>query len=123
MKNTKQKILVLDIVNNNRCHSNAEDIYNIARKTIPNISLGTVYRNLNSLVEEKHIKRIKMDDGIDRFDNMIYPHDHFICTKCNTIIDVDEVNHCDFKEISGNKVMSYEIYYKGICKNCLEEEK
>ena len=123
MKNTKQKMLVLDIVNKNHCHSSAEDIYKIARKTLPNISLGTVYRNLKTLVDEKKVKRIKMDDGIDRFDHVSYPHDHFICEKCGMIIDVKNEKICTLTDIYDNKVMGYEIYYRGICKKCLEEEK
>ena len=123
MKNTKQKMLVLDIVNKNHCHSSAEDIYKIARKTLPNISLGTVYRNLKTLVDEKKVKRIKMDDGIDRFDHVSYPHDHFICEKCGMIIDVENEKICTLTDIYDNKVMGYEIYYRGICKKCLEEEK
>lgn len=116
-------MLVLDIVNKNHCHSSAEDIYKIARKTLPNISLGTVYRNLKTLVDEKKVKRIKMDDGIDRFDHVSYPHDHFICEKCGMIIDVENEKICTLTDIYDNKVMGYEIYYRGICKKCLEEEK
>lgn len=121
MRNSKQKNLILNIVNNNRCHFNAEQIYLEARKTISDISLGTVYRNLNNLVLENKIRRIKMEDGTDRFDHNNDFHEHFICRECNSIIDVKENKKNLPKSIDGNQVISYEVTYKGICKKCLKE--
>ena len=71
MRNTKQKQLILQIINNSTNHLNAFEVYEEARKSMPNISLGTVYRNLNMLVEEKNARRLKATNGIDRFDNTI----------------------------------------------------
>lgn len=107
MRNTKQKILIYHIINHSCDHLTAEQIYQEARISIPNISLGTVYRNLNNLVEEKKVRIIKMEDGTDRFDHMNDFHGHFICIKCNNIIDVQSEDR-DFPEnINGNQVMSY----------------
>ena len=64
MKNTKQKELILNIINNNYNHLSADEIYKKCQKTISNISLGTVYRNLNNLVKEQKIKRLS---GLIRF--------------------------------------------------------
>ena len=121
MKNTKQKLLILDIVENSCSHYSAEQIYIQARKTMSKISLGTVYRILNSLVDSGDIRRIKADDGVDHFDHNKDCHAHFICNKCDLIIDIEN-KHSFEKFVSENKVMSCEILYKGICKNCLEEE-
>ena len=60
MRNTTQRNLILDITNNSCEHLTAEEVYEIARKSISNISLGTVYRNLNILVELQKIRKIKM---------------------------------------------------------------
>lgn len=122
MRETKQKNLILEIVNKSYDHLSAEDIYNIAKKEIPNISLGTVYRNLNLLFENGNIRKIKLDDNIDHYDNIKNEHNHFICNKCNTIYDVFE-NEKNHKKLDCGIVMNYEKIYKGICNSCIKEEK
>ena len=120
MRNTKQKNLILSIVENSFSHPTAEDIYNICRKDIINISLGTVYRNLNLLVNQGLIKRIKMENNIDRFDNLKETHAHFICIECGKIIDLDSKYIVGKNEINENIVLDCEVNYKGICKECRE---
>lgn len=121
MRNTKQKELILTIINQSYSHPTAIEIYKECRKEISNISLGTVYRNLNLLVDQLQIKRIKMPNNVDRYDRIENKHIHFICTACNKITDLE-----DLKEkptmINENKVFDYEMNFKGICKNCLEKE-
>lgn len=117
MRHTKQRDLILSIVNNNYTHPTALDIYNLCRKEIPNISLGTIYRNLNSLVEDNLIKRIKMPNNIDRFDQS-YSHAHFICIKCNNVIDLGREFIIDKDVIDNNKVVDCEVNFRGICSEC-----
>lgn len=118
MRNTKQKNLIYQIVDNSISHLDAYSIYKLCKKEMPNISLGTVYRNLSNLVSENKIKKIKID-SIDRYDKNIF-HYHFICRKCKSIIDISGDNFKDIKTIDGNLVDDYEIKFKGICKKCLE---
>lgn len=119
---TKQNALILSIIDNSCEHLSAFDIYKKCLLTISNISLGTVYRNLNNLVDAKKIRRIIDFNGVEHFDNLKKTHNHFICSKCMNIFDVfDNVNiplDCDL-----GKVINYEIIYNGICHNCEEEEK
>jgi len=117
MRNTKQKNLIFEIINSSYDHLNAYQVYDIARVDMPNISLGTVYRNLSNLVKNGNIREIEVDGTLhfDRNDK----HVHFICNTCGDIIDVfdnivDENNY-----INGNLVMDYEIKLKGICKKCV----
>lgn len=123
MRNTKQKEVILNIVNHNYNHLTALEIYEEARKIIPDISLGTVYRNLNLLVELKKIRLIKMKDNTNRFDRIDDRHSHFICLKCGKIIDIYENYLDNQKIIDENIVMDYEINFKGICKSCSKERK
>lgn len=116
MRQTKQKKLILDIINHSCTHPTANEIYLKCVKEMPNISLGTVYRNLNVLVQAKQIKKITMD-GYDRYDNLIKPHHHFICLDCGEIIDV---NYDLDTYLDGNKIVDYE--FKGICHKCLGKE-
>ena len=121
MRNTRQKELILDIINNSYSHPSAYDIYLLCRKEIPNISLGTVYRNLNTLVETNMIQKIKSTDNIDRYDKILN-HSHFICIKCNKIIDINE--KVDYNEYVGNnKVLNCKLILEGLCEVCRKEEK
>ncbi len=120
-RNTKQSKLILDIINKSCDHLNASEVYQECLKSIKNISLGTVYRNLNNLVDNNMIRKIIDLNGVEHFDNFKCLHNHFICVNCLKIIDVfDEINvplKCDF-----GKIVNYEIFYKGICYKCLEKE-
>ena len=122
MRNTKQKQLILQIINNSINHLNAFEVYEEARKSMPNISLGTVYRNLNMLVEEKNARRLKATNRIDRFDNTKTQHHHFVCVKCGKYYDVfDKIELKNLKENFGI-IENYEIQINGICNDCLKEE-
>ena len=122
MRNTKQKELILEIINNSHSHPTAYDIYKLSRKTIPNISLGTVYRNISLLLENNQIKKIDTNDDICRYDNIKKRHPHFICNKCGTIIDIYDDYFINVKDIFGNIVNDYDIKFTGICKNCQRKE-
>ena len=122
MRKSKQNDLILEIINNSYNHPNAYMIYESCKKEIPNISLGTVYRNLNNLVNNMQIKRIKMPDNIDRYDRINNFHAHFICLKCMEIYDLDFKDKFFHDNLNGNKVLDYEISFKGICKNCLSDK-
>ena len=121
MRNTKQKTLILEIVNNSYNHMNATQIYLECKKQIPNISLGTVYRNLNTLVNDNLIVRIKTNDNIDRFDKNI-KHSHIICNLCGKIDDIFVDYLEKLPNIKNFDVMNYELIFNGICKNCKEKE-
>lgn len=122
MRNTKQKEVILNIINNSFNHLNANGVYLEARKIIPNISLGTVYRNLNNLVDENKIIRLKMSDGVDRFDKNII-HAHIVCSACGKIDDVMYDYIKKLPNIKDYEVMNYDLRFIGKCKECLEKEK
>lgn len=121
MRNTKQKELILEIIKYSYSHPTALEIYQKSREKISNISLGTIYRNLNILVNQQLIRRIKMPNNIDRYDKVNNDHIHFICLKCNKVLDLEKIENTPTM-INENKVLDYEVNYKGICKNCLEKE-
>ena len=118
MRYTKQKNLIFEIVNNSYEHLNAYQVYEMARKKISNISLGTVYRNLSCLVEENKIRKIDVS-GTLRFDRNDR-HAHFVCNNCGDIIDIFNSALNNDEYIDGNLVVDYDIRLKGICKKCME---
>ena len=119
MRSSKQRELIELIVNSSHIHPTAEEIYEISKETIPNISLGTVYRNLNTLVSEKLIRKIKVDEVKYRYDHNKDKHAHFICTKCSNIIDLPENIFKNMDKFDGNIVTDIDLSLTGICKDCL----
>lgn len=120
MKNSKQRELVLSIVNSSHSHPTAEEVYFECRKSLPNISLGTVYRNLKALAESNEIIRIKSKDNTYRYDNNVRKHAHFVCRECGKLFDVSTNLLDEIQSIDDHKVLDYEITFEGICKDCLK---
>lgn len=115
MSQHQQRLLA--IVNSVCCHPTAEEIHAMARKDSPRISLGTVYRNLNALVDANKIRRLSIPGKPDRFDKTM-PHDHLICTKCNTVIDIETIScHC-LNLPKGITVQSFDVMAYGLCSDC-----
>ena len=119
MNNSKQRNLILEIINTSTSHPSANMIYEIARKTIPNISLGTVYRNLNFLLEHGMIKKLKTNGKVCRYDRIFNIHNHFVCSKCGEVFDIFDDEVLIPKEMSGHMINNCEINYTGICANCI----
>lgn len=85
---TKQRQLVLAIVNESEDHLTAEEIFIEAKNRISSIAFATIYNNLNVLVNEKYISRVKSPGNPDRFDKLTIPHEHVVCDYCGHIMDV-----------------------------------
>lgn len=107
-----------------RCdHPTAEMVYQDVKQALPNISLGTVYRNLILLTERGEILKLSMPDGPDRFDGNICPHVHFICKECGELSDLfvpepESVFQQIVPEFKG-EVHSGAIQLFGLCEGCL----
>lgn len=115
---TKQKKIILDIIQNSMSHLTAEEIFSLAKNEVPSISLGTVYRNLGVLADEKLIRKLTTPFGKDAYDKSIIPHGHIICPVCGKIDDYnsDDVDHIikrDFEEF-----VSYELNITRVCNYC-----
>lgn len=118
MRETRQGKFILMLLNRSYNHLSAYDIYEMCKIEFPNISLATVYRNLNKLVSIGMVKRIKTNN-IDRFDRMDR-HPHFICVKCGRIIDLKNDFKLDLP--AGFEIIDYEINFKGVCDKCQKGE-
>lgn len=120
-RNTKQRQIILDAVRSRCDHPTANEIFSQVSKKYPNISLGTVYRNLDILAELGEINKIKLNDA-DRFDLTVVPHNHFYCTKCKRIFDIDVPYSVkeDDRKIEGFYIESHQTIYSGICPDCQE---
>lgn len=96
MRYSKQRELVMQTVQQLCDHPTAEEIYDKAAQECPNLSLGTVYRNLNSLVEAGRVRRVSIPGKADRFDHTLPWHSHLYCTVCGGVTDA---------EVDGKQVM------------------
>jgi Fe2+ or Zn2+ uptake regulation protein len=122
-RNTKQRAVILEILHKGGSHPTAEAIYHEARKVLPNISLGTVYRNLNFLREQGLAREIRTNsESSSRFEGECPPHAHFHCTECQAVIDLplptclEEVPWKGETDISS--VNSLDLHVIGSCKGC-----
>lgn len=106
-------------------HPTAETVYLNVKKEFPNISLGTVYRNLSLLAELGDIQKISTGVGPDRFDGNPAPHYHFFCNECGRVIDL-EMKGIDHINIIASDQFDGEIdgnitYFYGKCSECLKK--
>ena len=120
MRNTKQRSLVLDIINSSYNHPTAYMVHQECIKVMPNISLGTVYRNLNALVNLGEVQRLELPNQMTRYDKILC-HDHFICINCGNVYDLKRSNISYDEVIDGNRIYACKISYEGICCDCLEK--
>lgn len=120
-RKSKQRDAIITELKSRYDHPTAMDLFISVREKFPNISLGTLYRNLSQLEESGMVIRI-FDGSIDRFDGNCTPHAHFKCTSCGKIYDtfIDNIYsfNCDDDNIS--QVCGYNLMLFGICKSCDE---
>ena len=119
MRNSKQRDLIIDIIKGRCDHPTADMIYTSAREVNPNISLGTVYRNLKLLTDEKMIITLETEDKRLHYDGDISRHSHFICNNCGKIIDLFKPASVpeELNEI-GAEISSEKCIYYGNCPEC-----
>ncbi|MCQ2450951.1 MAG: transcriptional repressor [Clostridia bacterium] len=119
-KYSRQREAILKVLKNSKAHPSASFIYEEVRKEIPNISLGTVYRNLAELGKSGEILEISVGDGTERYDGDISPHIHFACRKCGKIIDYPLKNDMfsEFATESGFAADTTVCVVYGLCEEC-----
>ena len=121
-RKTKQKETIISVLRGTNSHPTADWIYNEVRKEIPNISLGTVYRNLRQLCEKGEILELDLCNSVSRFDGRKDNHYHFRCDNCQRIFDVDEPVDGKIDKrvarISGFKISSHRLEFRGLCNDC-----
>ncbi len=122
LKHSKQRDAIKNFLITRKDHPSADVVYSQVREAFPNISLGTVYRNLTLLAEIGEIARIRVGDGMDHFDADISSHYHFICSECGSVIDLDmdsisQINKTASANFDG-QIDGHVTYFYGICPNC-----
>ena len=85
---SKKREAILAAIQGTSCHPSAEWIYQQLKPSHPDLSLGTVYRNLIFFQERGDIRSVGVIQGQERFDAVVTPHSHFVCEYCGAVIDL-----------------------------------
>ena len=121
MKNySRQREAILQVLRSTDTHPTAAEVYERVRELIPNISLGTVYRNLDALSASGDILSISVGDGNNHFDGDNSNHLHLNCRHCGKIIDatVDSDSLNSFVKEKGFTPDTLVCVVYGICSDC-----
>jgi Fe2+ or Zn2+ uptake regulation protein len=126
-RETKQRAAILKVLRNTRVHPTADWIYEEVKKEIPNISKGTVYRNLQVLQENGAVSELNLNGTVSRFEAKQESHYHFRCEQCGRVIDVDvpvekKLDQRVAKK-TGLKISNHQLEFRGICHDCQHQQK
>ena len=127
-RNTIQRTLVLNNVQGRCDHPTADEVFAAVSADQPQISRGTVYRNLHYLAENGKIRRVELPGTADRFDWRTEPHCHVQCLGCGRVDDVDvgEIREMDalaacITDVHGYRIDSHKITFRGLCPACRQQ--
>ena len=123
---TRQRKTILNILRQTKSHASADEIYELVRKQLPRISLGTVYRNLEVLAKMGLIQKLELGGTIKRFDWNPNKHYHIRCLVCGQVDDapIAPLNQLE-DELYGATVFSiigHRLEFEGLCPDCTEKE-
>lgn len=123
---TRQRAVILEELRNSDAHPSADELYQMVRKRLPRISLGTVYRNLEILAELGNIQKLELSGSLKRYDSDPHRHYHIRCVGCDKVVDApiaplnqleDELYHTTVFEIIGHN-----LEFTGLCPDCSREQ-
>ena len=123
LRMTRQRKVILEELRKVDTHPSADEVYEMVRKRLPRISLGTVYRNLEILSEKGEIQKLETGCTFKRFDGIAENHYHLRCLHCDRVVDAPAdfdvaVNH-DLKNATAFKIIGHRLEFIGICPDCL----
>jgi len=122
---SKQRKVILEELQKVTSHPTADEVYDMVRKIIPRISLGTVYRNLEFLSSKGLVLKLGAPGAQKRFDGTPEPHPHIRCEVCTSVADVEcevEVPTIPDSCTSGYKILNTNVEFVGICPRCQETQ-
>lgn len=128
MNHSRQRDMIMDYLMSVKTHPTADEVYKNVRLKEPDISLGTVYRNLNLLADNNMITRLHMSDGIDHYDADMQEHHHLYCRECKRVYDLQMKLPTPIKKMvkaaddcSNDSIEGCILFFHGVCENCKNE--
>jgi Fur family peroxide stress response transcriptional regulator len=123
---TRQRKVVLDVVQAVDTHPTAGEVFEAARKLMPAISFATVYNSLRYLKQEGLVREVAFGSGASRYDRETDRHDHAICTACGTLVDFDLPGTVELIRAAARasrfKAESVHLTLVGLCERCREQK-
>lgn len=116
---SRQRELIYQTVRASSAHPTAEMVYAALKPDHPNLSLGTVYRNLHLLAREGKLRQLPFP--VEQFDGVVAPHSHFCCQVCGQVSDVAGAYDPELDRAAqalGHQVDRHEVVYYGLCARC-----
>ena len=127
-KHFKKRDAILDYLRNTTAHPSAETIFTDLKPQIPDLAMGTVYRNLTLFKQQGLVSSVATVSGVERFDANTDPHVHFICTDCDAVIDLHEMNvpeelKATAEACCGGQISGCQLSFTGTCQACINLKK
>ncbi|HEX3018140.1 MAG TPA: transcriptional repressor [Caproicibacter sp.] len=124
---SRKREAILKAVRSTTCHPTAEWVYQTLKPDYPDLSLGTVYRNLAQFKEDGTIISVGTVDGQERYDGNVKPHTHFVCSGCGSVLDIpgDFISEEQVEKVAARmnlQVDSSDVLLHGICDKCLQKQ-
>ena len=125
-KHFRKRDAILQSLKSTKTHPSAEMLFAQLKPEIPDLSLGTVYRNLSLFKKEGLAMSVATVSGVERFDGNTHPHVHFICNDCDAVIDLEdmlvpETLSQTAARCCGGEVTGCQLSFTGVCRNCLSK--
>jgi Fur family peroxide stress response transcriptional regulator len=121
-RKSRQRSRILELLRSTNRHPTADWLYQQLKSEFPNLSLGTVYRNLGMLIERGLVKKIHFGSTFDRFEANTQPHYHLICESCGKIIDLEMPIYNDLNDQAAKlttfTIFHHKIEFFGMCEEC-----
>ena len=122
-KQFRKRNAILECLRSTDTHPSADMVHEMLRPDHPDISLATVYRNLSLFKKQGLIQSVATVSGIERFDANTNPHVHFICTNCDAVLDLHQVDMplalgTQAEKDTGCRISGCQLTFTGLCGNC-----
>jgi len=121
-KRSKQRQRLLELLGQTEIHPSADWLYQKLKKEFPSLSMGTVYRNLSILVEQKRIQKLPFGSTHDRYEAIKSPHYHLVCEHCGSVQDFTMSEYSEInksaQKMSGFHISHHRIDFFGTCEKC-----
>ncbi len=122
-RTSKKRDAIFRVIKGSKEHPSAYSVYNGLKNEIPDLSLGTVYRNIALFKQQGRIVTVSNVGGEERYDAVTEPHLHFVCSECGDVVDIeDSLDLRGYEDAVssklGAKIESHSVIFNGRCKNC-----
>ena len=123
---TRQRQVIIEELRNVSSHPTADEVYRRVRMRLPRISLGTVYRNLETLSKSGIVQKLELGGAQKRFDVHCDDHYHLLCANCGRLEDIEHKPIPDiedmFRNASGYQITGHQLILIGLCPDCSKKK-